>query len=53
MEPHRPQREYRYERDEQALADVRQQAKSWHHGMLGRRTCGELPGHLPAAISAR
>ncbi|GAA2637799.1 hypothetical protein GCM10010399_83770 [Dactylosporangium fulvum] len=36
--PHRPQKEYRSERDEQALADTRHQAESWHHGMLGRRT---------------
>ncbi len=36
--PHRPEREYRSQHDEQALADVREQAHSWHHGLLDDHT---------------
>ena len=35
--PYQPQREYRTERDEQALADIRAHTKAWHHGMRGQR----------------
>lgn len=34
--PHQPRREYSYERDEERLADARQQGDTWHHGMRGR-----------------
>jgi hypothetical protein len=34
--PHQPRREYRYERDEERLADARRQGDTWHHGMRGR-----------------
>jgi hypothetical protein len=36
--PHRPEREYRTDRDEQQLADIRTQATPWHPGMRGRST---------------
>jgi len=36
--PHEPRREYRSERDQQAIANARAQADTWHHGMRGRAT---------------
>lgn len=36
--PHEPYREYRSERDRQAIEDSRLQADTWHHGMRGRAT---------------
>jgi hypothetical protein len=36
--PHEPHREYRSERDQQAIDNDRLQADTWHHGMRGRAT---------------
>ncbi|WP_433530596.1 hypothetical protein ACQPYA_00090 [Micromonospora sp. CA-263727] len=36
--PHKPHREYRSERDQQAIDNTRHQADTWHHGMRGRAT---------------
>ncbi|MGI5523204.1 hypothetical protein ACQEUX_20055 [Micromonospora sp. CA-259024] len=36
--PHEPHREYRSERDQQAIDNARLQADTWHHGMRGRAT---------------
>ena len=33
--PRGPEREYRSERDEKDFAEIRQQTKTWHHGMRG------------------
>lgn len=35
--PHEPEREYRSERDEQNLAEIRHRAETWHPGMRGQR----------------
>ncbi|MGC5052816.1 hypothetical protein ACLQ2S_15345 [Micromonospora sp. DT48] len=36
--PHQPHREYRSERDQQAIDNARHQADTWHHGMRGGAT---------------
>ncbi|WP_319462636.1 hypothetical protein [Micromonospora sp. RTP1Z1] len=36
--PHQPHREYRSERDQQAIDATRLKADTWHHGMRGRAT---------------
>lgn len=36
--PTEPRREYRSERDQQAIDNARLQADTWHHGMRGRAT---------------
>lgn len=36
--PHEPRREYRSDRDQQAIDNTRLQADTWHHGMRGRAT---------------
>jgi hypothetical protein len=34
--PHEPRKEYRYEKDNDRLAELRQQSTGWHLGMRGR-----------------